>query len=305
MNAVRSGRHGRIALSFVAWSSAGRHDLLVPWMLIDGILAARQFATILLHAPGPIPGFTSISGAIDFARQTLSACGYAADRRVIDVSGDGTNNDGRTVTEARDEAVAAGIAINGLPIVRQRTGHRGLLLAQCHWWGCRIRYSRQEHCKLSHCGAGKVRHRNRAGWCADRLWLRNVVDGQFQWCCSARLSLADHACPGPRSPAKYARGLQRHPARSRGPDGDAGIALGNWRNSHLRPFSANVRCQSPCLAMMSIPLLIADQEAMDSLRTGIFCKRPTYPAQRLIGTASVSMRLSDPDEAILSRDQGP
>lgn len=119
MNAVRSGRHGRIALSFVAWSSAGRHDQLVPWMLIDGTSAALQFATTLLHAPGPIPGFTSISGAIDFARQMLSTCGYAADRRVIDVSGDGTNNDGRPVTEARDEAVAAGIAINGLPIVRR------------------------------------------------------------------------------------------------------------------------------------------------------------------------------------------
>jgi hypothetical protein len=86
--------------------------------LIDGIPAARQFANTLLQAPGPIPGFTSISGAIDFARRTLSACGYAAGRRVIDVSGDGVNNDGRLVTEARDEAIAAGITINGLPIVR-------------------------------------------------------------------------------------------------------------------------------------------------------------------------------------------
>jgi hypothetical protein len=118
MNTVRSGRHGRIALAFVAWSSVGRHDQLVPWMLIDGMSAARQFATTLLHAGGPVPGFTSISGAIDFARQMLSACGYAADRQVIDVSGDGINNDGRPVTEARDEAIAAGIAINGLPIVR-------------------------------------------------------------------------------------------------------------------------------------------------------------------------------------------
>ena len=118
MNAARSGRHGRIALSFVAWSSAGRLDQLVPWTLIDGMSAARQFAAMLLRARGPIPAFTLISGAIDFARQMLAACGYAADRHVIDVSGDGTNNDGRPVTEARDEAIAAGIAINGLPIVR-------------------------------------------------------------------------------------------------------------------------------------------------------------------------------------------
>ena len=118
MNAVRSGRHGRIALTFTAWSSAQRQDQIVPWMLIDGISAVRRFASTLLHAPGPIPGFTSISGAIDFARRILSACGYAADRQVIDISGDGTNNDGRPVTEARDEAIAAGITINGLPIIR-------------------------------------------------------------------------------------------------------------------------------------------------------------------------------------------
>lgn len=118
MNAVRSGRHRRIALSFVTWSSARRHDQVVPWTLIDGMPAAQQFAGTLLQVPGPIPGFTSISGAIDFARQMLAGCGYAADRHVIDVSGDGTNNDGRPVTEARDEAIAAGIAINGLPIVR-------------------------------------------------------------------------------------------------------------------------------------------------------------------------------------------
>jgi hypothetical protein len=118
MNAVRSGRHRRIALSFVTWSSAGRHDQIVPWTLIDSASAAHQTARILLQVPAPIPGYTSISGAIDFARRMLAGCGYAAVRHVIDVSGDGTNNDGRPVTEARDEAVAAGIAINGLPIVR-------------------------------------------------------------------------------------------------------------------------------------------------------------------------------------------
>ena len=118
MNAVSSGRHGRIALSFVAEPSAGRHDQLVPWTLIDGMPTVHQFAETLLQAPAPIPGFASISGAIDFARQMLAACGHAADRQVIDVFCDDTNNDGRPVTEARNEANAASIAINGLPIVR-------------------------------------------------------------------------------------------------------------------------------------------------------------------------------------------
>ena len=119
MHAGGSGRHGRIALSFVAWSSAARHDQLVRWPLIDGMSAGRQFAATLLQVPAPIPGFTSISGAIDFAQQMLAACGYAADRKVTDISGEDTNNDGRPVAEARDEAIAAGIATNGLPIVRR------------------------------------------------------------------------------------------------------------------------------------------------------------------------------------------
>jgi hypothetical protein len=118
LNAVRSGRHGRIALAFFAWSSDDDQDLLVPWMLIDGISTARRFATTLLQAPWPVPGYTSISSAIDYAGRLLAACEFPSDRWVIDISGDGFNNDGRAVTEARDEAITAGITINGLPVVR-------------------------------------------------------------------------------------------------------------------------------------------------------------------------------------------
>jgi hypothetical protein len=118
LNAVRSGRRGRIALAFFAWSSDEDQDLLVPWMLIDGISTARQFAETLLQAPGPRPGYTSISGGIDYASRLLAVCEFPSDRWVIDISGDGFNNDGRAATVARDEAIAAGITINGLPIVR-------------------------------------------------------------------------------------------------------------------------------------------------------------------------------------------
>ena len=118
LNAVRSGRHGRIALAFFAWSSDEAQELLVPWILIDGNSTARQFATTLLQAPWPMPGYTSISSAIDYAGRLLAECEFPSDRWVIDISGDGFNNDGRAVTEARDEAITAGITINGLPVVR-------------------------------------------------------------------------------------------------------------------------------------------------------------------------------------------
>ncbi|MBS0560257.1 MAG: DUF1194 domain-containing protein [Proteobacteria bacterium] len=119
LDAVRSGLHARVALAFVTWSSADRQEVAVPWSLIDTEESARRFAALLADAPAPIPGYTSISGAIDFAARLLAACPYAPLRRIIDVSGDGTNNDGRAVAEARDEAVAQGLVINGLPILGQ------------------------------------------------------------------------------------------------------------------------------------------------------------------------------------------
>ena len=85
--------------------------------MIGDQAGAHAFAKAVQDALRPLPGWTSISGAIDFCTGLLLSCGYVATRRVIDISGDGANNDGRPVTEARDAAVAAGVTINGLPIV--------------------------------------------------------------------------------------------------------------------------------------------------------------------------------------------
>jgi hypothetical protein len=116
--AVRAGRHGRIALTFVEWSSAGRQDQVIDWTLIEDEPSARSFAAAIMRADRSIPGATSIADAIDFSVKLIIESGYRATRCVIDISGDGRDNDGsRDVTEARADAVAAGITINGLPIV--------------------------------------------------------------------------------------------------------------------------------------------------------------------------------------------
>ncbi len=99
LNAVSAGPQGRIALTFVTWSSARRQNQEVGWSVIDGAATARRFVGALLATPAVTPGYTSISGAIDFSRQLLSRCPNHAIRRVIDVSGNGTNNDGRDVTD--------------------------------------------------------------------------------------------------------------------------------------------------------------------------------------------------------------
>ena len=117
IEAIRGGRRGCIGLTYVTWTDARRQDQVVSWRVIADQSSALAFAQAMQDALRPLPGWTSISGAIDFCTGLLLSSGYLATRRVIDISGDGANNDGRPVTEARDAAVAAGVTINGLPII--------------------------------------------------------------------------------------------------------------------------------------------------------------------------------------------
>jgi len=122
IDAVRSGRTGRIALTFVQWAEAERHEQSVGWQVIHDVATAARFADAIAAADRPNPGWTSISGAIDYSVQLIRDNRVTAERRVIDISGDGTNNDGRDVTAARDDAIAAGITINGLPSIEVEPG---------------------------------------------------------------------------------------------------------------------------------------------------------------------------------------
>ncbi len=113
-------RGGRVALHYLEFSSADEARTVVDWTLIDDAAAAAAFAARVQAAPRSFAGRTSISAGVALATAVLAESGLDARRRVIDVSGDGTNNHGREVTEARDQAVAAGITINGLAIINQR-----------------------------------------------------------------------------------------------------------------------------------------------------------------------------------------
>jgi hypothetical protein len=120
IEAIRSGPHGRIAVSFVEWSGFGAQKVVVDWTVIGDAASARAFGDRVLEAPRSFADRTSISGGIDFSVQQLERANYDAGRRVIDVSGDGTNNAGRDVSLARNDAVAKGITINGLVILSER-----------------------------------------------------------------------------------------------------------------------------------------------------------------------------------------
>jgi hypothetical protein len=111
---------GRISVTYMEWSGDTQQTVVVPWTVIESPEAAVEFAERLARAPISRIFQTSISGAIQFGARLLDESGTDALRKVIDVSGDGPNSSGRSPALARDEAVARGITINGLPIMLKR-----------------------------------------------------------------------------------------------------------------------------------------------------------------------------------------
>jgi hypothetical protein len=120
LEAITAGRNKRIAVAFVEWSGVSSQRVLIDWSMIDGPEAAKKFGDQLVELPRSFAERTSIAGGIDFAMALLKRAPYESPRRTIDISGDGTNNSGREVTLARDEAVASGVTINGLVILSER-----------------------------------------------------------------------------------------------------------------------------------------------------------------------------------------
>lgn len=114
---MTSGPLGRIAVSYVEWAGSATQNVVMPWTLIDTPAAAAAFADELAATPISRDRFTSISAMLEYAVRGFRSSPYAAQRRVIDVSGDGPNNAGRPVLTARKELLDEGVVINGLPIM--------------------------------------------------------------------------------------------------------------------------------------------------------------------------------------------
>lgn len=123
LSALREGANGKIAVTYFEWAGANDQKIVVPWRVIDGPESADAFAADIAKAPYRRASRTSISGAIQFGKALFDNSGYRGLRRVIDVSGDGANNAGMLVVQARDAALAAGITINGLPVMLKRASY--------------------------------------------------------------------------------------------------------------------------------------------------------------------------------------
>jgi hypothetical protein len=115
--AITSGPNGRIAVTYMEWAGPPTQQVVMPWTVIDSAQAAGAFADRLEAAPISRARMTSISAALQFSGRLFDSSGAKGIRRVIDVSGDGPNNAGVPVVPVRDELIAKGIVINGLPIM--------------------------------------------------------------------------------------------------------------------------------------------------------------------------------------------
>lgn len=117
LQALKSGPNGRIAVTYFEWAASTDQKIVIPWRLIDGPETADAVANEIVKTPIRRASRTSISGAINFAMPLFEENPYRGLRRVIDISGDGPNNNGMPVTMARDAAIEKGVVINGLPIM--------------------------------------------------------------------------------------------------------------------------------------------------------------------------------------------
>ena len=117
LQALKTGPNGKVAVTYFEWAASSDQKIIIPWRLIDGPESAGAVADEILKTPIRRASRTSISGAINFAMPLFDENSYRGLRRVIDISGDGPNNNGGPVTVARDAAVEKGITINGLPIM--------------------------------------------------------------------------------------------------------------------------------------------------------------------------------------------
>ena len=118
LDAIRGGPTQSVAVTMVQWTGPRLQATIVPWTVIKDQASVNTVASLVESTPRRLfGGGTSISGAIDYSMKWFSQSPFKAERRVMDISGDGSNNSGRSVTRARDEAVKTDVTINGLPIL--------------------------------------------------------------------------------------------------------------------------------------------------------------------------------------------
>jgi hypothetical protein len=134
LQALKTGPNGKVAVTYFEWAASNDQKIIIPWRVIDGPETADAVADEIMRTPVRRASRTSISGAIYFAMPLFDENPYRGLRRVIDISGDGPNNNGAPVTPARDEALSKGIVINGLPIMVKEPSYSTMDIDNLDWY---------------------------------------------------------------------------------------------------------------------------------------------------------------------------
>lgn len=119
LRAIQNGLIGRIAITYVEWAGTNAQRVVIPWQILSTAEHAEDIATTIATTHGSSMERTSLSGALDYAVRDFDGNGFVGLRRVIDISGDGPNNEGAPVLDARDAALAQGFILNGLPLMTE------------------------------------------------------------------------------------------------------------------------------------------------------------------------------------------
>jgi hypothetical protein len=134
LQALKSGRRGKVAVTYFEWAASNDQKLVIPWRLIEGPETAGAVSDEIRKIPVRRASRTSISGAINFAMPLFDNSGYSGIRRVIDISGDGPNNNGEPVQIPREAALQKGITINGLPIMVKEPSYSTMDIENLDWY---------------------------------------------------------------------------------------------------------------------------------------------------------------------------
>ena len=134
LQALKSLPNGKISVTYFEWAASSDQKIIIPWRLIDGPETADAVSNEIMQTPVLRASRTSISGAIYFAMPLFDEDPYHGMRRVIDISGDGPNNNGAPIVGARDEALSKGIVINGLPIMVKEPSYSTMDIDNLDWY---------------------------------------------------------------------------------------------------------------------------------------------------------------------------
>jgi hypothetical protein len=134
LQALKSLPNGKISVTYFEWAASSDQKIIIPWRVIDGPETADAVANEIMKTPIRRASRTSISGAIYFALPLFDENPYHGLRRVIDISGDGPNNNGAPIIGARDAALEKGITINGLPIMVKEPSYSTMDIDNLDWY---------------------------------------------------------------------------------------------------------------------------------------------------------------------------